>query len=354
MIHRHFKSPFAALVKANRDSVLTGIGDDCAALAPMPGHGLYVSTDTLVEGVHFFSDDPAPAVGWKSLACNLSDLAACGAQPIGFTLNLSLPLIDESWVAGFSAGLLEIASTFNCPLVGGDTTSAGANTAKTISITVFGEAPLQHHGFHRALAKAGDDVWVSGTPGLARLGLLLEYQRLGSLSRFYSSSEILSVLELLSVMPQSLKQLAVAALRQPFPRVNLGQSLRGKANACVDLSDGLSGDLAHITTASGLSAVLAVHALQSVWLKRWPELSQLPGSVTFLDTLLNITLQGGDDFELCFTAEPTHLDAIQSINTALCRIGQLEAGEGLWLSQPNHSRQRVLGVSYKHFAEPTL
>lgn len=354
LIHRHFKTPFAALATANRDSVLAGIGDDCAALAPAPGHGLYVSTDTLVENVHFFSEDAPHTVGWKSLACNLSDLAACGAQPLGFTLNLSLPSIEESWLAGFSTGLLDIASRFNCPLVGGDTTSAGVNTAKTISITVFGQAPLEHRGFHRAHAKTGDDVWVSGTPGLARLGLMLQYQQLGNLPKLCSPSEIQSVLELLSALPPHVRQLALAALQQPVPRVSLGQILQGRANACVDLSDGLSGDLAHITAASGLSAVLSVQALQALWLKPWPELVQLPGHVAFLDTLVNITLQGGDDFELCFTAQPTHRDAIQSMHSSLCRIGQLEAGEGLWLSQPNQTRQRVHGVSYNHFAEPKL
>lgn len=350
LIHRHFKIPFAALVDSGSESVLAGIGDDCAALRPAENHGLYISTDTLVEDVHFFKDDSPNSVGWKALASNLSDLAACGASPIGFTLNLSLPKVDESWLAGFSAGMLELATQFRCPLVGGDTTSAGANKAITLSITVFGQAPLSHLGFHRAAAQAGDEVWVSGVPGLARLGLMLEYQSRGQLGRCCTTEQIKPVLDLLSVLPHALKSGALNALRKPIPRLALSQQLHHKANACVDLSDGLSGDLAHIAVASGLSAVLDGNKLKNIWLDNWPELASAL-STDHLDTLLGTTLQGGDDFELCWTAPAIHHDAIQSLESPTHCIGQIQAGEGVWLSAQDQAHQRVSGRSYNHFAE---
>ncbi|MEQ9108289.1 MAG: thiamine-phosphate kinase [Limnobacter sp.] len=354
LISRYFKEPFADLVQSRGESVLAGIGDDCAALKPTLNHTLYISTDTLVEGVHFFSDDSAHGVGWKSLACNLSDLAACGATPLGFTLNLSLPSVDENWLSGFSGGLLDLAAQENCPLVGGDTTSAGSNTAKTISITVFGQAPAGHNGFHRAHALAGDEVWVSGTPGLARLGLLLQYQRVGQLAACCKQSELMRVEQLLAALPDHLKQRALNALQQPVTRIRLGQQLHGLANACVDLSDGLGGDIGHIANSSGLMANLSVLEIQAMWLEYWPELARSPDALELLGTLVSTTLQGGDDFELCWVAKPAHHNAIQSIEPRPRRIGTLQQGEGVWLSREKAGPERWLEQSYNHFAEPRL
>ena len=351
LIDRYFKAPFARLVQTNGESVLAGIGDDCAALRPSTGHTLYVSTDTLVEGVHFFKDDDPYTVGWKSLACNLSDLAACGARPLGFTLNVSLPTVDTHWLAGFSAGLLKLATQENCPLVGGDTTSAGNNSSKTLSITVFGQAPETHNGFHRSHAQSGDDIWVSGTPGLARLGLLLAYERRDLLDQCCERSELAQVRKLLTALPSELKQTASSALALPGPQIALGIALRGLANACIDLSDGLTGDLSHITKASDLSASLHAVALNKLWLEKWPDLEGLPQGAEYLETLLWITLQGGDDFELCWTAGPVNRDAIRSSGSSVHCIGGLERGEGVWLSKADLEKSLISVSSYNHFPD---
>ena len=351
LIDRHFKTPFAPLAQANGESVLAGIGDDCAALQPAQGQTLFVSTDTLVAGVHFFNDDNSEAVGWKALACNLSDLAGCGAKPMGFTLNLSLPNPDHDWLEGFSRGLLAIASQYNCPLVGGDTTSAGINRATTISITVFGQAPNVHSGFHRSLAQIGDDIWVSGTPGLARLGLLIEYDRRNQLATCCAPGQIAQAHRLLAALPDRLKQCAVEALQRPEPRIQLGVELHGIANAALDLSDGLGGDLAHIAKASDLRADLFESALRSAWLARWPELEAHRYLDDLLFALLEISFQGGDDFELCWTAHPKHRDAIQSLQCQPVRVGHAQAGKGVWLNRPGCVSQPLASQSFNHFPE---
>lgn len=354
LIHRHFKTPFAALVDANRNTVLEGIGDDCAALELAPNHRLYVSTDTLVEGVHFFLDDAASVVGWKCLASNLSDLAACGASPLGFTLNLSLPSVDDAWLSGFSGGLLQLANQFNCPLVGGDTTSSGVNTVKTISVTVYGQAPASHKGFHRRGAQVGDEVWVSGTPGLAKLGLLLEFQRHGQLAAFCTPDELPQIQNLLQWLPLDFKQRALAALQKPMPRIGLGQALHGLGNACIDLSDGLSGDLAHISHASRLALVLSVPALRALWLQACPPLANAGAHQleVLLDTLVSLSLQGGDDFELCFTACPNFHGAIELLQVSPTCIGTVEIGDGVWaINQLGRQPRRLLNQSYRHFTE---
>ncbi|BET25267.1 thiamine-phosphate kinase [Limnobacter thiooxidans] len=352
LIHRHFATPFSALAQANGGTVIAGIGDDCAALRPAANHVLYVSTDTLVESVHFFTTDVPAVVGWKSLVSNLSDLAACGANPLGFTLNLSLPHVEEAWLASFSSGLLEAAAQYNCPLVGGDTTSAGTNLLKTISITVFGQAVGTHTGFHRSLARADDEVWVSGTPGLARLGLLLEYQCRGQLDRCCEPSSLQRVEALLGVLPEALKNSACQALQRPLPRLELGQRLHGVARACLDLSDGLSGDLLHITKASNLRAVLSLTALQALWLRKWPELSEHIDADSLLETLVFTTLEGGDDFELCWTCPSGQRAAKVAAGVAQSCVGKLEAGEGVWLMQHQDSEPiRLESRSYVHFSQ---
>lgn len=350
LIHRHFATPFSDLAQANDGTVIAGIGDDCAALRPAADHVLYVSTDTLVESVHFFQTDDPAVVGWKSLVSNLSDLAACGANPLGFTLNLSLPKLDEVWLAGFSSGLLEAASRYNCPLVGGDTTSAGTNVLKTISITVFGQATHTHTGFHRSLAQADDEIWVSGTPGLARLGLLLEYQRQGQLEKCCELSNLPRVEALLEAMPNDLQNSALQALQRPLPRLELGHGLHGIAHACLDLSDGLSGDLLHITKASKLRAVLSQRSLQALWLNKWPELTHHVDRETLLDTLVLTTLQGGDDFELCWTCKPGNRPPLVESGVVQSCVGQLKTGEGVWLQcHPDSVPTPLQSQSYIHF-----
>ena len=227
LIARYFKRPSlrAAL----------GVGDDCALLQPAPGTQMAISSDMLVQGRHFFPDVDPQTLGHKALAVNLSDLAACGAKPLAFTLALALPQVDEAWLAAFSKGLFALADVHGCELIGGDTTQGPLN----ICITVFGEVPVVNgrtQALLRSGAKESDDIYVSGTLGDARLALDVLYGRL-------------------SVPPEVFNP-ARARLETPSPRVALGMALRGVASAAIDVSDGLLGDLGHILTASQAGAVI--------------------------------------------------------------------------------------------------
>src|SRR5574337_689716 len=210
-------------------SAALGVGDDCALLTPRPGMQLAISCDMLVQGQHFFADTDPEGLGHKALAVNLSDLAACGARPLAFTLALALPRADDAWLAAFSAGLYALADAHGCELIGGDTTAGPL----AICITVFGEVPAGQ-ALLRSGAHAGDDVYVSGTLGDARLALQALTGRLA--------------------LDGAALATARARLEQPTPRVALGLALRGVASAAIDVSDGLVGDLGHILAASGVGA----------------------------------------------------------------------------------------------------
>jgi thiamine-monophosphate kinase len=279
-----------------------GVGDDCALLAPTPGMQLAVSSDMLVEGRHFLAGADPFALGHKSLAVNLSDLAAMGATPLGFTLALALPGAEPAWLDGFSRGLFALADLHACELVGGDTTKGPLN----ICITIFGElAPGT--ALRRDAARAGDDIWISGTLGDARLALA---DALGELA-----------------LPEADRQLAAPRLHAPTPRVALGRLLAGErlAHAALDISDGLVGDLNHILAASKVGAVLDVDALPAgpALMRQPPELRR------------RFTAAGGDDYELCFTAPAARREAILAAGaqsaTPVTRVGRIEAGPGLRL-----------------------
>jgi thiamine-monophosphate kinase len=282
---------------------VVGNGDDCAILAPRPGMHWAVSTDTLVAGRHFLSTVPPQRLGHKALAVNLSDLAACGAEPRAFTLALTLPRVDANWLAAFAEGLLALADAWGCELVGGDTTAGPL----AIGLTVMGEVPAGQ-ALLRSGAKAGDDIWVSGWPGEARLAL--EAFR-GTLA-----------------LPTATWTAVRERLEAPEPRVALGQALRGVAHAAIDVSDGLLGDLGHILGRSGVGASLAIDALPvSPWL------ADLPDSPHGL--CLDCILAGGDDYELLFTAPPQRREAVarigEQLGLTLSRIGHTEAEPGLRL-----------------------
>ena len=295
-----------------------GVGDDCALLTPAPGMQLAVSTDMLVEGRHFFAGAEPRALGHKCLAVNLSDLAAMGAKPLAFTLALALPAADEAWLAAFSQGMLALADEHGCELIGGDTTKGPLN----ICITVFGEVPA-HDALRRDRAQAGDDIWISGTLGDARLAL----------------AAYLNEIELDAT---TLEQ-AAARMHQPTPRVALGCKLRGTAHAAIDISDGLRGDLRHLLDRSGVGATLNVDALPA-----GPMLAQRDA-----DLRRRFTLAGGDDYELCFTAPQARradvLAAGAAAGVAVARVGSIEAEPGLRLTDRDGIALAVAAASFDHF-----
>jgi thiamine-monophosphate kinase len=323
LIARYFTRPTARAA--------LGVGDDCALLQPAPGTQLAVSSDMLVEGRHFFADVDPFTLGHKALAVNLSDLAACGAKPLAFTLALALPRVDEAWLAAFSKGLLALADAHGCELVGGDTTKGPLN----ICITVFGEVPAlngKSQALLRSGAKPGDDVYVSGTLGDARLAL--------------------DALRGALALPADLLAQTRRRLEQPTPRVALGQALRGIASAAIDVSDGLVGDLGHILRASGAGATMDTAALTpllaSVAHPDWA----LAGITA--DKQLECVLSGGDDYELAFTAPVSAREAVQAAareaKTAVSRIGCMEVNPGLRLLDAAGTPMERRYASFDHFA----
>ncbi len=303
-----------------------GVGDDCALLAPAPGMQLAVSSDMLVEGRHFFADVDLEALGHKALAVNLSDLAACGAKPLAFTLALSLPRVDEAWLAGFSRGLLALADAHGCELVGGDTTQGPLN----ICITVFGEVPTGQT-LLRSGARPGDDIYVSGTLGDARLAL---EALLGHIA-----------------LPAEVLARARERLERPTPRVALGLQLRGVASSAMDLSDGLLGDLSHILKASGVGARIDTHITSNLIVEK---ACPSRGNGHFdLEFFRQCTLAGGDDYELTFTAPPARRDAVaaasQASGTPVTRIGTVLAEPGLQLVDAQGQAVENHYASFDHF-----
>lgn len=308
--------------RSARRAVL-GVGDDCALWQPQTGMQWAISTDLLVEGRHFLSTVSPQRIGHKALAVNLSDLAACGAKPLAFTLSLALPRIDEAWLKGFSAGMLALADLHQCELIGGDTTHGPL----TIGITVFGEVP-PGDALLRSGAQAGDDIYISGSVGDARLAL--EVFR-GNLS--VSGADF-----------ESARQ----RLEQPEPRVSLGMALRGIANACIDVSDGLAGDLGHILKASHTGAVLTTD-----WIQDSAAISTALQALPFARRL-DMALAGGDDYELLFTAPPDQADAVQEAandsDVSITCIGRITNGSGLQVLDAHGVPMSRRFASFDHFS----
>ena len=291
LIWRFFKAGSESMAQTQKNQVLLGIGDDCALLQPDPAQSLAITSDMLVEGRHFFANANPEWLGHKALAVNLSDLAAMGAKPIGFTLALALPHADSTWLAQFSQGLFRLAQQWQCPLIGGDTTQGPL----TICITALGHVPA-NAAIKRSGAKVGDDIWVSGNLGDARLAL-------GGLR----SEWPLDHKSLEAILPR---------MHEPEPRIALGMHLRGIATSALDVSDGLLGDLGHILKASQVNAEVLI--------------DQLPTSRTLAEQTERLRRQcaanGGDDYELCFTAPNNKRVEIESLSTALLpltRIGSI-------------------------------
>jgi len=289
---------------AQRGRVVLGLGDDCALLQVQAGEQWAVSTDTLVEGRHFLSTVDPARLGHKALAVNLSDLAACGAQPQACMLNLTLPRADEGWLRGFARGFHALADEHALVLAGGDTTAGPLS----ITVTVMGTVPTGG-ALLRSGASVGDELWVSHPQGMdggigdARLALEVFRGR--------------------ASLPQEGFEAVRRRMEQPQPRVKLGQALRGLANAAIDLSDGLIGDLQHVLKASGAGARLWWSALPcSPWL-----------GAQALALQRECLLGGGDDYELLLSA-PAHcrtelVERARACGVGLSRIGRVVAGGGI-------------------------
>ena len=317
LIRRHFTRP------AHHTEL--AVGDDAALLAPRPGMRLAVSTDMLVAGTHFFADTDPEGLGWKTLAVNVSDLAAMGAEPRWAFLALALPRADEAWIAAFARGFFACADAFGVDLAGGDTTRGPL----TLSVTIAGEVPAGA-AITRGGARAGDELWISGQPGRAALGL----------AALRGEAELDA--------PQRTE--FVDALLRPQPRVALGLALRGLASAMLDVSDGLLGDLRHILECSAAGAIVETAALP---------LAALTASGADTALCRRCLLAGGDDYELLFTAPPRHHSEIESLSArfglALHRIGHLTAERSvLLLREADGGLAAPPAYGYDHFAQDPI
>ena len=315
LIRRYFSRP--------APSAVLGVGDDAAILRPRAGYDLHISTDMLVSGRHFFPDTDPYRLGHKTLAVNLSDMAAMGAQPRWVTLSAALPSIEPTWVAVFAEGLFALADQFSVDVIGGDTTRGPL----TFSVTIGGETPAGT-ALRRDYAQIGDDIWVSGPLGLAAAGLAFLQGRLPQL-------------------PLDLQAQCVLALEQPMPRVAFGQALlaRGLAHAALDISDGLLGDLQHILQRSDCGAELMLAAIPSLpWLTAQGALTR------------DYIVAGGDDYELCFTAPVSARAAITALGEELglspARIGRIVSGHSCRLIDESNKVIDCGKSGFDHFNTP--
>lgn len=316
IIHRYFKRP--------APSAVLGIGDDAALIAAPDKTELAISTDTLVCDIHFFADVDPYTLGHKSLAVNLSDMAAMGAKPRWVLLSLTLPedLVKQNttWLTEFSQGFFALADAHHVELIGGDTTSGPLN----ICVQIVGEVAAGK-ALRRSGAKLDDDIWISGRLGDAALALNHQLQRI-----------TLKSAEIAQCLP---------ALLTPTPRVKLGQRLIGLAHSAIDISDGLMADLGHILTASDKAGCIHMADIPcSPLLKRYLQRS----------LAIDCLLAGGDDYELCFTAPKINRGKIVALATELAmpmtRIGEISAGQGLIVKDAQGNTMTLETQGYDHFS----
>ncbi|NQY51227.1 MAG: thiamine-phosphate kinase [Piscirickettsiaceae bacterium] len=305
-------------ITPERCDVILGIGDDCALLQCPTDHVVAVSIDTLVEGVHFFKDTDPENLGYKSLAVGLSDLAAMGAKPAWFTLTLTLPKINTSWLEAFSRGMATLAKQYSMQLVGGDTTRGSLS----ISIQVHGFVKVEY-ALRRNGAQVGDLIYVSGTLGNAGMALQLKLHRL--------SCEGLTLSD---------KHYLVRCLEKPTPRIELSEFLLDYATSAIDISDGLSSDLMHILTNSGVGAII-----ESEKIPLSSSLQKIP-----IDEAIELALHSGDDYELCFTIPACKVHEFELAVAEKCTsIGKIKAAPGLLVVSPDGQEQLVIKSGYEHF-----
>ncbi len=316
LIERYFRN-----AGASRADVHLGVGDDAALLESPPGCELVAALDTLVAGVHFPHGCPAASIGHRALAVNLSDLAAMGARPAWALLALTLPSLEEQWLEEFTAGFAALARAHDVALVGGDTTYGPL----CVSVQVLGHVP-KSAALLRSGGRAGDLLFVSGTPGDSAAGLAIEQGRLS--------------------VPEDSRQYLRDRFLYPAPRVALGQALRGHASACIDVSDGLLGDAGKLARASGCGLELELLSV--------PVSEQLVVAVGE-DRARELALTGGEDFELCFSVPPGREAALRHNvppeRWGYCCIGTLSEAAGSVVKRGGD----VIEFShsgYDHFASP--
>lgn len=312
LIRRYFAE--AACARRTPDVAL-GIGDDGAVLNLPADEQLVISTDSLVAGVHFPAQADSFLLAQRSLACAASDLAAMGARPVAFTLALSLPQVEPDWLQGFARGLDCMAQACGLALVGGDTTRGPLN----INVSVFGSVP-RGTALTRSGARVGDLLCVGGSLGEAAAALPL----------------VLGERQLDARLAEPL----LARYWTPQPQLALGQALRGKASAALDISDGLLADCGHIARASGVALYI--------------ELARLPLSAAMLAAVdeaqaRGFALSGGDDYRLAFTLPPAELAQLQAAGWEICPIGRVEAGQGVHLLDPQGRPLALDKLGYEHF-----
>jgi thiamine-monophosphate kinase len=292
-----------------RPTTQLGIGDDCALLRIPDGYELAVTTDTMVEGVHFFAGTDPAELGHKLLAVNLSDLASMGAEPVAVTLALTLPTADEQWLAGFSSGFMQLAQRYHVDLIGGDTTSGPL----TLTVQAMGIVP-QKKALLRSGARAGDLIYVTGQPGNAGLGLRIKQGYLCE-----NPTE------------------ALQRFNQPEPRIQQGLQIRDFATACIDISDGVAQDLGHVLSLSNVGACLI-----------WDNIPLANPVKQYIketgDWLMPLT--AGDDYELCFTIPPN--DSMKVSSSCTC-IGVIEQEQGLRINRDGQI-QTLQAKGFEHFS----
>lgn len=314
------KTYFSKYTKLQSDGKIFGVGDDCALFSSSYDKQIAISTDMLIEDRHFFHGTDPSSIGHKSLAVNLSDLSAMGANPIGCLLSIGIPAVDKKWLHSYAEGLYNISTKYSCPLIGGDTTRS--NSKIIINITVFGELPYTE-SMKRHNAKIGDEIWVSGFLGEADIA----YKMISNHINY--DKEILDN--------------TIIALERPNPRLNLGQNLLEIANAAIDISDGLIQDLKHILVASGVGADIFY--------------SKIPVAKSIVSLSKNIIkksiLTGGDVYELCFTAPESKHDDIMKLsnklNLNLSMIGIINNSSNLRIYDIQGQEIQYHSTGFDHF-----
>lgn len=298
-----------------RGDVEIGIGDDCAIVIPPPNQRLAITTDTLVENTHFFSDIHPYDLGFKSVAVNLSDLAAMGAKPAWLTLALTLPHIKPDWLGTFSEGFFALANHYHTQLIGGDLTRGPLS----VTVTAFGFLPVKK-AMQRNQAQDGDLIYVTGQLGEAGLAL-----------------------KMLKAKQTSIPSSILMRLNRPEPKVSFGQALLDIAHACIDISDGLAQDLNHILKQSQKGAIIHVDALPIASLQNYVS----------ADEAISLALTAGDDYELCFTIpaeQQSLLEEISKKHACPCTlIGRITSGTGLTLTLQNGSPYHANLSGFQHF-----